>query len=154
VDYAHPLGTLASNEPLLIKEVFEEVAPKSGRAVFRIAAGRRQVLLGFTMPKSPDPKAMYAMAVGNYDDGYNMYNDDIFFYDDPHTLYNYWPADVWEHIDKHEPALGMSERQVMMCVGQVQEPHGGSYGNRSITYDNSGHPMTIDFENNKAIKIE
>jgi hypothetical protein len=154
VDYAHPLGTLQSNEPLLIKEVFEEVAPKSGRAVFRIAAGRRQVLLGFTMPKSADPKAMYAMAVGNFDDGYNMYNDDIFFYDDPHTLYNYWPADVWAHIDKHEPALGMSERQVMMCVGQVQEPHAGSYGNRSITFDNSGHPVTIDFDHNKAIKIQ
>jgi hypothetical protein len=153
VDYAHPAGLLLSDEPLQIKEVFEEVAPKSGRAVFRIPAGKRQVLLGFTMPKSADPKAMYAMAVGNFDNGYNMFNDDLFFYDDPHMLYSYWPADVWAHIDKHEPTIGMSQRQVMMCVGQVQTPHGGDFANRSITFDNGGKPVTVDFQNDKAIKI-
>jgi hypothetical protein len=153
IDYAHPVGLLLSAEPLQIKEVFEEVAPKSGRAVFRIPAGRRHVLLGFTMPKSADPKALYAMVVGNFDNGYNMYNDDLFFYDDPHTLFNYWPADVWAHIDRHEPALGMSQRQVMMAVGQVQDPHGGTFANRSITFDNAGKPVTIEFEHDKAVKI-
>jgi hypothetical protein len=82
-----------------------------------------------------------------------MYNDDLFFYDDPHTLFNYWPAEVWAHIDKHEPALGMSQRQVMMAVGQVQDPHGGTFANRSITFDNAGKPVTIEFQNDKAVKI-
>jgi hypothetical protein len=147
------VGTLLPNQPMLIKEVFEQVAPKSGNAVFRIAPGKRHVLLGFTMPNSDDPKAVYATPVGNFDNGYNLYNDDIFFYDDPHKLFSYWGPQVWAHIDKHEPALGMTEREVMMCVGQVQTPKGGSYGNREITYDNSGHPLTIDFQDNKAIKI-
>ena len=153
VDYAHPVGLLLQNQPMLIKEVFEQGAPKTGNAVFRIAAGQRQVLLGFTMPGSDDPKAVYATPVGNFYNGYNLYNDDILFYDDPHKLYDYWGAQTWANIDKHQPTVGMTERQVMMCVGQVQTPHGGTYGNRSITYDNSGHPLTIDFENNKAIKV-
>jgi hypothetical protein len=153
IDYKHPVGPLLSNEPLLIKEVFEEVAPNSGSSVFRIAAGKRQVLLGFTMPKSADTKALYAMVVGNFDNGYNLFNDELFFYDDPHKLYDYWGPATWAHIDAHEPVLGMSERQVMMTVGQVQTPHGGTYGNRSVTYDNSGHPLDIDYEHDKAIKI-
>jgi hypothetical protein len=153
VDYAHPAGLLLQDQPLQIKEVFEQVAPKSGTAVFRIAAGKRHVLLGFTLPDSADPKAMYATPVGNFDNGYNLYDDDVFFYDDPHKLYSYWGPQVWAHIDKHEPTVGMSERQVMMCVGQVQTPGGGTYGNRTIVYDNSGHPLTIDFQNNKATKI-
>ncbi|WP_263380553.1 hypothetical protein [Granulicella paludicola] len=153
VDYAHPAGTLLQNEPLEVKEVFEEVPPKNSKAVFRIPAGKRHVLIGFTMPKAADPKTTYAMVVGNFDSVYNIYSDDLFFYDDPHKLYDYWGPTVWAHIDKHEPTLGMTEREVMMCVGQVQVPHGGTYGNRSITYDNNGHPLDIDFENNKVIKI-
>jgi hypothetical protein len=153
IDYEHPVGSLPPVEPLEIKEVFEQVAPKSGKAVFRIPPGKRQMLVGFTMPKSADPKTMYATVIGNFDQVYNLYTDDLFFYDDPHKLYDYWGPTVWAHIDKHEPTLGMTEREVMMCVGQVQVPHGGTYGNRSITYDNNGHPLDIDFENNKVIKI-
>ena len=78
IDYAHPAGVLLPNEPLAIKEVFEQVAPKSGRAVFRIPAGKRHVLLGFTMPKSSDPNTTYAMVIGNFDNGYNLYSDDLF----------------------------------------------------------------------------
>src|SRR3984957_12613153 len=33
VDYAHPAGTLKGATPLLVKGVFEQVAPKTGRAV-------------------------------------------------------------------------------------------------------------------------
>jgi hypothetical protein len=153
IDYAHPTGSLPPNEPLEIKEVFEQVAPKSGKAVFRIPVGQRQMLLGFTMPKSADPKTVYATPVGSFDNGYTLYTDDLFFYDDPHKLYDYWGTTVWQHIDKHEPTLGMTEREVMMCVGQVQVPHGGAYGNRSITYDNDGHPLDIDFANNKVVKL-
>ena len=55
VDYAKPVGVLLGAEPLIIRDVFEEKAPASSRAVFRIAPGQRQVLLGFTMPNSTDP---------------------------------------------------------------------------------------------------
>jgi hypothetical protein len=153
-DYAHPVGMLLGAEPLLIKGVFEQKAPANSRAVFRIAAGQRQVLLAFTMPKSDNPKQLYAVPIGNYDEGhYNLLTDEIFFYDDPHVLYKHWGPQMWAHIDKHEPVLGMSENQAMMALGQVITPHGDNVGDRSVTYDNDGHPVTIDFEHNKAVKI-
>jgi hypothetical protein len=122
--------------------------------VFRIAPGQRQVLLAFTMPNSSDPKQLYAVPVGNFDEGvYNFFTDEIFFYDDPHVLYKHWGPEMWAHIDKHEAVLGMSENQAMMALGQTITPHGDNVGDRSVTFDNNGHPVTIDFEHNQAVKI-
>ena len=154
VDYSKPVGVLLGAEPLVIRDVFEEKAPANSRATFRIAPGQRQVLLAFTMPNSSDPKALYAVPVGNFDGGiYNFFTDEIFFYDDPHVLYKHWGPAMWAHIDKHEPVLGMSENQAMMALGQTITPHGDNVGDRSVTYDNDGHPVTIDFQNDKAVKI-
>ena len=152
-DYAHPVGTLAGAEPLVVKDVFEQVPPK-GRAVARIAAGQRHVPLAFTLPKSSDPNAEYAVPVGHFDAGqYEFLTDEIFFYDDPHVLYKHWGAETWAHVDKHEVVPGMSENQAMMALGQVINPHGDKVGDRSVTFDNNGHPVTVVFENNKATKI-
>lgn len=154
VNYAHPVGTLLGATPLLIKDVFEEKAPASGRAVLRIPAGERQVLLAFTMPNSSDPKKEYATPVGNYSNGlYTLVNDEVFFYDDPHVLYKHWGAETWAHIDKHEVVPGMSENQAMMALGQVMTPSSDSMGDRYVTYDNDGHPVVVQFEKNKAVKV-
>lgn len=152
-DYAHPVSTLAGAEPLVVRDVFEQVPPR-GRAVMRIAAGKRHVLIAFTMPKSANPKAVYAVPIGHYDNGgYEFLSDEIFFYDDPHTLYKHWGADAWAHVDKHEVVAGMSENQAMMALGQVLTPSGDSVGNRTITYDNNGHPMRVVFANDKAVSV-
>jgi hypothetical protein len=154
VDYSKPVGTLLGAEPLVVKDVFEQVPPKTGRAVARISAGQRHVLLAFTMPKSADPGVLYAVPVGNYNDGaYEFLTDEIFFYDDPHVLYKHWGPEMWAHVDKHEAVLGMSENEAMMSLGQVINPHGDTVGERSVTYDNDGKPVTIEFEKNKAVKI-
>ncbi|MGA7158989.1 MAG: hypothetical protein WBY53_19240 [Acidobacteriaceae bacterium] len=155
VDYAKPIGNLLGATPLLIKGVFEEKAPATGPAIFRIPAGQRQVLLAFTMPKSPDPTALYATPVGDYDNGaYSFVNDEVFFYDDPHKLYNYWGPAIWSDIDQHKVVPGMSENQVMMSIGQVMRPDSDNMGNRTVLYDNDGHPLVITFENNKAVTIK
>jgi hypothetical protein len=154
VDYAHPVGALLGATPLLIKGVFEEKAPATGPAVFRIAAGDRHVLLAFTMPKSADPTTLYATPVGNYDNGsYHFINDSVFFYDDPHKLYSYWPAPMWSAIDQHQAVLGMSENQAMMSLGEVTVPSSDDLGNRTVKFENNGHPLNIVFSGNKAIKI-
>ena len=154
-DYAHPVGTLAGAVPLVVKDVFEQVPPKGlPRAIARIAAGQRHVLLAFTLPASSEPKAEYAVPVGNFDNGsYTFLTDEIFFYDDPHGLYKHWGPEMWAHVDKHEAVPGMSENQAMMALGQVITPHGDTVGNRSVTYDNNGNPVTIEFEDGKAVKI-
>lgn len=153
-DYAHPVGTLSGAEPLVVKDVFEQVPPKSGRPVARIAAGQRHVLLAFTMPKSADPKAEYAVPVGHFYEGnYEFLSDEIFFYDDPHVLYKHWSADTWAHVDKHEVVPGMSENQAMMALGQVIVPSSDKMGDRTVTYNNNDHPIKIVFEKNKAISV-
>ncbi len=152
-DYAKRAGTLPGAEPLLIKDVFEQVPPK-GRAVARIPAGQRHVLLAFTLPNAPNPKLEYATPVGDYEDGgYTFQTDNIFFYDDPHILYKHWGPDMWAHIAKHEAVPGMSENQAMMSLGEVMVPSSNSMGDRTVTYDNSGHPVKILFEKNKAVTI-
>ena len=154
VDYAHPAGTLLGATPLLIKGVFEQKAPATGPAVFRIPAGQRHVLLAFTMPASTDPNTLYATPVGDFDNGsYTFVNDQVFFYDDPHQLYSYWGPAIWSDIDKHQAVLGMSENQVMLAVGQVMKPDSDNTGDRTVTYDNLGHPITITFVHNKAVTI-
>lgn len=154
-DYAHPVGTLGGATELLVKDVFEQMPPATGRPVARITAGQRHVLLAFTLPKSDEPKQLYAVPVGHYiNGGYEFLTDDIFFYEDPHTLYSHWSPEAWAHIEKHEAAPGMTERQVMMALGQTLEWHGDKVGDRSITYNNGGHPVNVTFEHGKATKIE
>ena len=146
-DYAHSAGTLLGAEPLAIKDAFEQVAPKS--ATFRIRGGDKQVLLAFTMPKSADPTKLYAVPVGFKEAGdYTFANDEIFFYDDPHQLFNHWGPKVWQAIDAHQVILGMNERQVELSLGQVSRSLSKEYGNRLVVFDNLGKPMAVTFVGN------
>jgi hypothetical protein len=150
-DYAKSVGILLGAEPLVIQDAFEQVAPKS--ATFRIKGGDRQVLLAFTMPKSADPAKEYAVTVG-YQEGkeFTFYTDDIFFYDDPHTLYN-WGPKVWQAIDAHQVLLGMKERQVQLSLGQVSRNSSQDYGNRTVVYANVGHPISVTYVDNKVTEF-
>lgn len=154
VDYAHPVDVLKGAEPMEIKDVFEQVAPKTGRAVARVSAGQKHVLLAFTLPKSADPKTLYAVPVGHYDGGvYEFLNDQIFYYDDPHVLYKHWSADDWAHVDKHEVVPGMTEHQAMLAYGEVLKWSSSDEGNRTIRFHNYGHPMKVVFEHGKATSV-
>jgi hypothetical protein len=154
VDYTKPVGVLLGAQEVLVKDAFEQKAPSSGPAVARVPAGDKHVLLAFTMPGSSDQTALYASPVGNVENGiYNLLNDQIFFYDDPHVLYKHWGAATWSHIDKHEVVLGMNENQAMMALGQVIKPDSDTTGDRGVSYDNNGKPLMIQFEKNKAVKI-
>jgi hypothetical protein len=41
----------------------------------------------------------------------------------------------------------------MMALGQAATPNGQTVGNRSITFDNDGKLVTVDFVNNKAVTV-
>jgi hypothetical protein len=146
-DYAKSAGTLLGADALAVKDVFEQVAPKS--ATFRIPAGDKQVLLAFTMPKSADPTKEYAAPVGYKQAGdYTFYTDELFFYVDPHELYKHWGPKVWQAVDSHQVLLGMNERQVQLSLGQVFKSVSAEYGNRLVVYSNLGKPMAVTFVNN------
>ena len=148
-DYNKTAGTLLGAEPIVVKQYFEQVAPKSTQS--RIPLGDRHVLLAFTLPKSDAPNKEYAVPVGYHDNGgYTFYTDEIFFYDDPHQLYKHWGPEVWKAVDSHQVILGMSEREVQMALGQVSKSLSNDYGNRLVVYDNLGKPMDVTFVNNKV----
>jgi len=153
VDYAHSSGVLLGAEKLLVKDAVEQVAPKS--AAFRIPQGDRHVLLVFTLPDDPaNPTKEYAVPVGYKESGtYTFLTDNIFFYDDPHKLFSYWGPEIWKAIDEHRAIVGMKEDQVQMALGQISVPHGDTTGERTVDYDDQGHPKTVTFEGGKATKI-
>ena len=148
-DYAHSAGTLLGAEPLIVKDAFEQVAPKT--ATYRIPGGDRQVLLVFTMPKSADPGTLDAVPVG-YQQGsdFTFFTDELLFYDDPHVLYKHWSPQIWQAVDSHQVILGMNERQVELALGQVSKSLSNEYGNRLVIYANLGHPMAVTFVKNKV----
>jgi len=47
----------------------------------------------------------------------------------------------------------MSENQAMMALGEVMKPDSDNMGDRNVTYDNNGHPISIEFVKNKAVTI-
>jgi hypothetical protein len=93
------------------------------------------------------------IGVKNGDD-FKIYSDDIFFIQDPHELYKHWPAEVWKAIDAHQVQQGMSELQASFAVGLGIPVGSGDYGWRALRYANEGSPVTITFENDKAVDIK
>ncbi len=148
-DYAKSKGILLGAVPLVVKDAFEQIAPKS--ATFRIPGGDRQVLLAFTLPKSDTPATVYAVPVG-YREGnaYTFFIDEIFFYDDPRQLYAHWGPDIWKAVDEHRVLLGMNERQVELALGQVSKSTSNDYGNRMVVFSNLGKPYAVTFTKNKV----
>jgi hypothetical protein len=144
--YAKSAGTLLGAEPIVVKDAFEQVAPKA--ATFRIPGGEKQVLLVFTKPG--ETKA-YAVPVGYRQDGqYTFYTDELFFYDDPHGLYKHWGPEIWKAVDTHQVILGMNERQVELSLGQVSKSTSKAYGDRMVVFANLGKPMAVTFVKNKV----
>jgi hypothetical protein len=146
VEFPHPSGVLPSVAALDIKDITTAKTPAS--VATRVPKGDKQVFVVFTMPN--DTK-QYATAVG-YLEGTDSkyYCDDVFYYDDPHTMYKHWPADVWQAIDQHQAKPGMSELQTAMSLGMIQQSESSDIGNRTVDYDAGGKKWAVTFQNDKA----
>jgi len=139
-DFAHEAGTLLPLQKLQIQNVVAEVAPQ--------APGTKQVLAQFELYGKS-----YVVPIGAERGGdFQIYSDDMFFIEDPHDLYKHWPADAWRAVDSHEVRAGMSELQADFAIG-LGIPGSGEYGSRTLKYANGGKPVTITFENDKAVEI-
>jgi hypothetical protein len=148
-DYVHPVAALRGADELQVKDVFEQVAPHP--APTRVPTGSRQVLLQFTFANDAAAK-LYAVPIGYVQNGYNLYLDDYFYYDDPHQMYH-WPADTWTAIDQHKEIKGMNELQSTLSVGPVTSVESNDVGNRTETFYNAGTPLVVTFSHNKATAI-
>jgi hypothetical protein len=141
-DFAHEAGTLAPLEKLDISDVRTEASSKS--------PGAKQIMAVFRKNGKD-----YAVPIGIDKDGdFKCYADDIFFMEDPRQLYKHWPADVWKAIDEHRVQPGMSELQTSFALGVGTAQGSGDYGSRTLQYANAGKPVTVTFENDKAVEIK
>lgn len=150
VDFSKHVGVVPALARMEIKKVIKAVEPASDYD--GIPSGKQQAFAIFAMPGSA---GLYAVPIGylsGNDEAY--YPDVLFFYDDPHTIYDYWPKDVWTAIDAHQVKAGMSELQTRMAIGQNMVPHGQEKGDRSIEFDQAGKHWTVRFENDHATSVQ
>jgi hypothetical protein len=138
-DFKHEAGRLGPIEKLDIEDVVVDRPP----------GGEKQVMAVF----EKDGKR-YAFTIGNAEGGdYKIYSDEILYIQDPHQLYQHWPADVWQAIDNHQVKPGMNELQASFAVG-VGVPVGtGTSNPRIVNYRNDGHPLRVTFDNGQATEI-
>jgi len=150
IDFIQNQGKIPSAQRLDIKKVIKAAAP--AQVDDGISHGSRQVFAVFMLPGGT---SLYATAIGVIDSSQEAYFSDIlFFYDDPHTIYDNWPKNVWAAIDAHQVLPGMSELQTRMSIGQKIQSESSLEGNRTVTYDQAGKTWTITFVDNKATTIK
>lgn len=154
VDFKHPAGTLPPLEKVSITNVVEAVAPNSkGEEIAPDVRVHAEQILAVFHPDG-DAKTYAAPIGGNRGGDYNLFINDVFYFDDPHQLYSHWPPDVWDSINQHQAKQGMNELQTSFALG-IGVPEGnGDYGNRTLQYDNSGHPVKVTFVHNHAIQVQ
>jgi hypothetical protein len=150
VEFAKRVGVIPSAQRLDIKKVVKAAPPAS--VDDGISHGSRQIFAVFTMPGNPN---QYATAIGVMDGIQEQYFCNLlFYYDDPHTIYDNWPKNIWAAVDAHQVIPGMNELQTRMSIGQNGRGDGSTEGNRTVTYDQGGKHWTVTFVNDKATNIK
>ncbi|MDR3736521.1 MAG: hypothetical protein P4L10_13425 [Acidobacteriaceae bacterium] len=151
IDFTHSSGYLLGADELQVKDFIQTAAPKT--VAIHIPPGDKQVYLIFTRPGGDAKK--FATPVGYIDaTGYTFNLDNMFFYDDVHSLYKSWPQATWDAVAKHEAVLGMTEKQVALALGQPSQADSNNLGNRTAKYYNMGKSVSVTFQNGKATNIE
>ncbi len=150
VDFAKRVGLIAAAQRLEIKKVVKATVP--AKIDDGIEHGTKQAIAVFALPGKED---LFAAPIGVMDGNEERYYSDIlFFYDDPHTIYNNWSKDTWTAIDAHQVKPGMNELQTRMAVGQKMHPENQKEGDRTITFDQDGKHWTVTFVKNRATAIK
>jgi len=154
VDFKHPAGLLPPLQKLTITNVIQAIAPNSKGE--EIAPGVRvhteQVMAVFR-PQG-ESKTFAAPIGGNRGGDYSLFVNDVFYFDDPRKLYGHWPPDTWNAIEQHQAKQGMNELQASFALGIGVPEDNGDYGNRTLEYDNNGHPVKITFAHNRATDVQ
>lgn len=141
-DFGRGLGLLGPIEELHIKEVIAQPTP--GRA------NHHQIVAIF----QKDGRS-FALPIGTESGGsFQIYADQVFFFEDPHQLYSFWPADVWEAIRNHQVKPGMNEIQADFAVGMgVPQPTAPEPGEKVVKYANGGHQLTVTYRKGRAVEV-
>jgi hypothetical protein len=150
VEFNKRAGLIPAAQRLDIKKTIKSAIPASEDD--GMSHGSRQAFAVFTLPGNP---ALYAMPIGVMDGSQEAYFcDALYYYDDPHTIYDNWPKYIWATVDAHQVKPGMSELETQMSIGRNMRAEGSEKGNRTVTFDQPGKKWTVTFVNNKATQIK
>ena len=150
IDFAHRTGFLPGAQQLQIQDIITEKVPAD--LATRVPQGDKQV---FAVFKLPNDDKEYATAIGFIQGSDSTYYcDQIFYYDNPRTMYNYWGPKVWAAIDQHTAIPGMNELQTAMALGVVQQSESSDIGNRTVDYDAGGKKWSVTFQHDKATVVK
>jgi len=149
VEFAKRVGLIPAAQPMDVKKIVKAAVP--AKEDDGLEHGSRQVFAVFALPGQPGTFATPIGAIEGSQEAY--FTDLLFYYDDPHTIYNYWPKDVWAAIDAHQVKQGMSELETRMAIGQKTHADGDKEGDRTVTYDQNGKQWIITYVKNQATVI-
>jgi hypothetical protein len=153
VEFAKRVGLLPAAEKLAISKLVKVVAP--AKEDNRVPHGSRQYFAVFTFAGPNAKPGTYAAPIGFAEgDNENLLSDQLFYYDDPKTIYSHWPQTVWDAVAAHEPKPGMSELQVRMAVGILQESDSQTIGDRTVTYIAGDKKWTVTFAKGVATQVK
>ena len=141
-DFKHDAGLLLPLEKLEITDVVLDRSPSG--------AGQKQIMAAYVK----DGKH-FAVPIGaEQGSSFTLYANEMFFLDDPRTVYKHWPPEIWEAISKHEVRPGMNELQADCSVGLGLLDGPGTGEERVLHYTNGGAPLTVTYRNGKAVDIK
>lgn len=149
----HRVGLIPPDQRLDIKKIVKASPP--AHEDDSMSHGAQQVFAVFSMPDDAKGDAkLYATPIGVMEgSGEGYFCDLLFYYDDPHTIYD-WPKDVWAAIDAHQAKAGMNGLQARTALGQKVEIDGGSKGNRTVTYNANGKKWKVTFVHDRATAVQ
>ncbi|MFY9853027.1 MAG: hypothetical protein WAK26_04015 [Terracidiphilus sp.] len=150
VQFGKRVGMIPAAQRLDVKKIVKQPAPAGEDD--SVSHGDRQAFAVFALPGSAP---LYATPIGSMQGNDEAYFCDmLFYYDDPHTIYDYWPKDVWATVDSHQVKQGMSELETEMSVGHKMHADARTVGNRTVTYDQAGKRWTVTYVKNQATTIK
>ncbi len=150
VQFARRMGVIPAAQRMEIKKIVKQAVPAA--VDDSMGHGSRQVFAVFALPGGA---ALYATPIGSMQGSEEAYYCDLlFYYDDPHSIYDYWPRNVWAAIDAHQVKPGMSELEAEMALGHKMHPSGPIEGDRTVSYDQAGKHWTVTYAKNQATAIE
>jgi len=150
VQFAKRVGVIPAAQRMEIKKIIKQAAPANEDD--GMSHGSRQAFAVFALPGDTTLYATPIGAIASSEEAY--FCDMLFYYDDPHTIFDHWPKDVWTAVDAHQVKPGMSELETRMAIGRKTHTSGGTEGDRTVTYDQAGKHWTVTFVKNRATEIK
>jgi hypothetical protein len=150
VIFAKRVGVIPAAQKLEVKKIVKQAVPANEDD--GMSHGSRQAFAVFTLPGDTTLYATPIGAIGGSEETY--FCDMLFYYDDPHTIFDHWPKEVWTAVDAHQVKPGMSELETRMAIGRKTHTSGDKEGDRTVTFDQDGKPWTITYVNNRATEIK